>query len=188
MFNVTPTLTLILTLILILTLPQTPNPECMTFVPATIAPVINANVKRNPNPNPNPNLISYPTPSQTPNHYPHSNSLLPRDIMAGANCRWSKCRITGIYQSISCDRLQRCFSLENSILQWPYDKYDLNISTRSLECTTFAPKTIAPVKNANVKHNPNPNPNPNLNLYPTPNQKPRMYDICSCYNCSSDKC
>ena len=31
------------------------------------------------------------------------------------------------------------------------------------ECTTFAPATIAPVVNPNVKHNPNPNPNPNPN-------------------------
>ena len=54
------------------------RPECTTFAPATIAPVINANVKRNPNPNPNPkpNLHPYPTPNQKPNHYPHSNSLL----------------------------------------------------------------------------------------------------------------
>ena len=52
--------------------------ECTTFAPATIALVINANVKRNPNPNPNPdpNLNPYPTPNQKPNHYPHSNSLL----------------------------------------------------------------------------------------------------------------
>ena len=54
--------------------------ECTTFAPATIAPVINVNVKRNPNPNPNPNpkpnLNPYPTPNQKPNHYPHSNSLL----------------------------------------------------------------------------------------------------------------
>ena len=54
--------------------------ECTTFAPATIAPVINANVKHNPNPNPNPNpkrnLNPYPTLNQKPNHYPHSNSLL----------------------------------------------------------------------------------------------------------------
>ena len=37
------------------------------------------------------------------------------------------------------------------------------------ECTTFAPATIAPMVNANFKHNPNPNPNPNLNPYPTLN-------------------
>ena len=48
------------------------GPEC-----TIIAPVINANVKRNPNPNPNPNLTPYPTPNQKPNYYPHSNSLLP---------------------------------------------------------------------------------------------------------------
>ena len=36
------------------------------------------------------------------------------------------------------------------------------------ECT-FAPATIAPMINTNIKHNPNPNPNLNLNLYPTPN-------------------
>ena len=34
---------------------------------------------------------------------------------------------------------------------------------QSVECTTFAPATIVPVINANVKRNPNPNPNPNLN-------------------------
>ena len=52
--------------------------ECTTnFAPATIAPVINANVKRTSNPNPNPNLNPYPTPNQKANHYPHSNSLLP---------------------------------------------------------------------------------------------------------------
>ena len=50
--------------------------ECTIFAPATIAPVINVNVKRNPNPNPKPNLNPYPTPNQKPNHYPHSNSLL----------------------------------------------------------------------------------------------------------------
>ena len=52
--------------------------ECMTFAPATIAPVINVNVKPNPNPNPNPkpNLNPYPTPNQKSNHYPHSKSLL----------------------------------------------------------------------------------------------------------------
>ena len=54
--------------------------ECPTFAPATIAPVINVSVKRNPNPNPNPNpkpnLNSCPTPNQKLNHYPHSNSLL----------------------------------------------------------------------------------------------------------------
>ena len=49
--------------------------ECTTFAPATIAPVITANVKRNPNPNPKPNLNHYPTPNQKPN-YPHSSSLL----------------------------------------------------------------------------------------------------------------
>ena len=50
--------------------------KCTTFAPATIAPIINAIVKRNPNPN----LNLYPTPNQKPNHYPHSNSLLP-DIL-----------------------------------------------------------------------------------------------------------
>ena len=47
--------------------------ECTTF-----APIINANIKRNPNPNPSPkpNLNPYPTQNQKPNHYPHSNSLL----------------------------------------------------------------------------------------------------------------
>ena len=29
------------------------------------------------NPNPSPNLNPYPTPNQKPNHYPHSNTLLP---------------------------------------------------------------------------------------------------------------
>ena len=55
------------------------NTECTTFAPATIAPVINANVKHNPNPKtiPKPNLNPYPTPNQKPNHYPYSNSLLP---------------------------------------------------------------------------------------------------------------
>ena len=53
----------------------TPNSSECTFAPATIAPMINANVKRNPNPNPNPYLNPYPTPNQKPNHYPHSNSL-----------------------------------------------------------------------------------------------------------------
>ena len=48
----------------------------MTFAPATIAPMVNANVKHNPNPNPNPNLNPYPTLNQKPNHNPHSNSLL----------------------------------------------------------------------------------------------------------------
>ena len=46
----------------------------MKFAPATIAPMINANIKLNPNPNPN--INPYPTPNQKPNHYPHSNSLL----------------------------------------------------------------------------------------------------------------
>ena len=52
--------------------------EGTTFAPATVAPVINANVKRNPNsnPNPNPNLKPYPTLNQKPNYYPHFNSLL----------------------------------------------------------------------------------------------------------------
>ena len=66
--------------------------ECTTFAPATIAPMINANVKHNPNPNPNlnpnpnpilnpnpnpnHNLNPYPTLNQKPNHYPHSHSLL----------------------------------------------------------------------------------------------------------------
>ena len=36
---------------------------------------------------------------------------------------------------------------------------------------SFAPTIIAPMINANVKHNPNPNPNPNRKPYPTPNQK-----------------
>ena len=38
--------------------------ECI-FAHATIAPVVNRNVKRNPNPNPNPNpnLNPYPTPN-----------------------------------------------------------------------------------------------------------------------------
>ena len=51
--------------------------ECTTLAPATIAPVINANVKQNPNPNPNPNLNPYPTPNQKQKHYPHSKPLLP---------------------------------------------------------------------------------------------------------------
>ena len=42
-------------------------------------------------------------------------------------------------------------------------------SQSHLECTTFAPATIAPVVNPNVKRNPIPNPNPNPNPYPTPN-------------------
>ena len=52
--------------------------ECPTFALATIAPMVNANVKHNPNPNPNPDptLNPYPTLNQKPNHYPHSNSLL----------------------------------------------------------------------------------------------------------------
>ena len=66
----------------------------MTFAPATIAPVVNANVQYNPNPNPNPNLYPYPTLNQSlitePNHYPHSNSLLleimiTRALVARAN-------------------------------------------------------------------------------------------------------
>ena len=48
--------------------------DCTTFAPATIAPMINANVERNPNPNPY--LNPYPTPNQKPNHHPHSNFLL----------------------------------------------------------------------------------------------------------------
>ena len=52
----------------------------MTFDPATVAPIVNANIKHNPNPNPNPNrnpnLNPYPTLNQKPNHYPHSNFLL----------------------------------------------------------------------------------------------------------------
>ena len=55
--------------------------ECMTFAPATIAPMVNANVKHNPNPNPN--LNPYNTLNQKPNHYPHSNSVV-GDIFAGA--------------------------------------------------------------------------------------------------------
>ena len=35
------------------------------------------------------------------------------------------------------------------------------------ECMTFAPVTVAPMLNSNVKHNPNPNPTPYLNPYPT---------------------
>ena len=50
--------------------------ECPTFAPATFAPAVNPNVKRNPNPNPNPNLNPYPTPNYKPNHHHHSNSLL----------------------------------------------------------------------------------------------------------------
>ena len=42
----------------------------------TNAPVVNANVKHNLNPNPIPNLNPYRTRKQTPNHHPHSNSLL----------------------------------------------------------------------------------------------------------------
>ena len=47
------------------------------FAPATIDPMTNANVKRNPNPNPNLNhtLNPYPTLNQKPNHNPNSNSL-----------------------------------------------------------------------------------------------------------------
>ena len=65
----------------------------MTFAPATIAPVINANVKRNPNPNPNPkpNLNPHPTPNQKSNHYP--NSLCCPRYHHRSNCT-SKCRIT----------------------------------------------------------------------------------------------
>ena len=37
------------------------------------------------------------------------------------------------------------------------------------ECTTFAPATIVPMVNANVKHNSNPNSSPNLNPDPTLN-------------------
>ena len=62
--------------------------ECTKFAPATIAPKINTNntgnPKPNPNPHPNPNLNPYPTPNQKHNHYPHSNSLLLGDIIAGA--------------------------------------------------------------------------------------------------------
>ena len=45
------------------------------------------------------------------------------------------------------------------------------------KCTTFAPVTVAPMVNANVKHNTNinPNSNPNLIPYPTLNQKPNHY-------------
>ena len=49
--------------------------ECMTFAPATIAPVTSANVKPNPNPNRNPN--PYTTLSQKANDNPRSYSLLP---------------------------------------------------------------------------------------------------------------
>ena len=52
-----------------------PASEC-TFAPATIAPMVNANVKHNPNPNPHPNLNPYPTLIQKPNHNPYCNSLL----------------------------------------------------------------------------------------------------------------
>ena len=48
--------------------------EYTTFAPATIALMVNANVKHNRNPNPNPNLNPYPTLNKKPNHYPHSNS------------------------------------------------------------------------------------------------------------------
>ena len=34
-----------------------------TIAPATIAPVVNPNVKHNPKPNHNPNLNPYPTPT-----------------------------------------------------------------------------------------------------------------------------
>ena len=51
--------------------------ECPTFAPVTVALVINANVISNPNPSPNPNLNPYPTSNQKPNHYPHSNYLVP---------------------------------------------------------------------------------------------------------------
>ena len=39
--------------------------ECWIFAPATIAPMINANVKRNSNPNPNPTLNPYPLHQKT---------------------------------------------------------------------------------------------------------------------------
>ena len=49
---------------------------CTTFALATIAPMVNANVKHNPNPNLIPNPNPYPTLNLKPNHYPRSNSLL----------------------------------------------------------------------------------------------------------------
>ena len=45
-----------------------------------------------------------------------------------------------------------------------FTQYNMFLCGCAFECTTFAPATIAPVVNPNVKHNPNPNPNPNPNL------------------------
>ena len=60
--------------------------ESLTFAPATIAPMVNANTNHNPNPNsntkPNSNLNPYPTLNQKLNHNPYSNSLL-LEISAG---------------------------------------------------------------------------------------------------------
>ena len=44
------------------------------------------------------------------------------------------------------------------------------MSSGNIQMSTFAPATIAPMVNANVKHD-NPNPNPNPNPYPTLNEK-----------------
>ena len=60
---------------------------------------------------------------------------------------------------------------------------------------TFAPVKIAPMINADIKHNSNPNPNPypnpnpNLNSYLTPNQKPNHYphSLCWRYHCRSNR-
>ena len=65
----------------------------MTFTPATIAPEINANIKHNPKPNPNPNLNPYLINNKTQS-LPSPLLFAVRDIIAGANCCCSKCRIT----------------------------------------------------------------------------------------------
>ena len=69
----------------------------MTFAPATVAPMINANVIRYPNPNPNPNhnLNPYPTRNQKPDHYRTLTvTLCCWRSRCRRNCRRSKCRIT----------------------------------------------------------------------------------------------
>ena len=71
--------------------------ECM-FAPATIAPRINANIKRNPNPNPNPNL----TPPQTQNPIiTLTLTLCCRRYHHRSNCRRSKCRTINFKSSFA---------------------------------------------------------------------------------------
>ena len=58
-----------------------------------IAPMINANVKRNPNPKPNPNVNHYPIPRTKNPIVTLTLTLCCRRHHRMSNCRQSKCRI-----------------------------------------------------------------------------------------------